>query len=142
MFLAVPYSCCAHGVTHEVFEVGTGVRATYDDGSPMAYCDVTVCAPGRSESEFQAGATDRNGCFAFVPDTNGTWRVSVDDGMGHLVRAEIEVGPNVMESKDGGRGQGRLGRAVVGVSIIFGVFALLGRGSLIGRANDPDGSDS
>jgi len=117
--------CLAHGITHEILEVGAGVKATYSDESPMAYCDVAIFAPGGPESEFQTGTTDPNGCFAFVPDTTGVWRVTVDDGMGHLLTAEVSVGPEGVEATGAARGYDRVRSVVVGISVIFGLFGVL-----------------
>jgi len=125
LVLGLPALCLGHGTGYAVVEGGTGVKATYDDGSPMAYCDVAVFAPGDPSTEYQTGTTDRNGCFAFFPDTNGNWRVTVDDGMGHLVTANIVVGPEMLHVRAGANGRDRLGRSIVGVSVIFGVFGIL-----------------
>lgn len=124
--LTWPTLCLGHGVTHEVFDTGTGIRAAYDDGSPMEYCDVAVYSPADGETEYQTGTTDPNGCFAFVPDTAGVWRVTIDDGMGHMVSAEVTVdslGVPRLGSEAGG--VGRLSDAVGGVGAILGLFGLL-----------------
>ncbi|NQT92354.1 MAG: hypothetical protein HQ559_06305, partial [Lentisphaerae bacterium] len=78
---------------HRVFKAGAGIEAAYDDGSPMAFCDVSVFSPGDPVSEYQTGITDPRGRFAFIPDTNGVWKVTVDDGMGHMAIAEVLMGP-------------------------------------------------
>lgn len=56
---------------------------TYSGGQPVSGAEVKIFSPADSEKEFQAGRTDANGVFAFVPDTAGEWRFIVDDGMGH-----------------------------------------------------------
>ena len=117
-------SAAGHGVRYDLSRQGTALRAAYDDGSPMAFCDVTVYSPNDPRDAFQTGTTDPNGGFAFLPDTNGVWRVTVDDGMGHLVEAKIEVGPESARSLDAPPPIGRLGGAVVGVSVLFGFFGL------------------
>ena len=119
-----PVLCLGHGVEYEVFDVGTGIKATYSDGTPMAYCDVAVFAPDDDASEFQTGITDRNGSFAFVPDTSGVWRVTVDDGMGHMVTAEISLDSLQVVGTDARQSSDRLSSVVVGVSVIFGLFGL------------------
>ena len=121
---ACPLLCLAHGVKHEVFDVGTGIKATYGDGTPMAYCEVAVFAPDDDVSEYQTGITDRNGCFAFVPDADGLWRVRVDDGMGHLVTAEISLDSLQVASTNVRQGGDRLSSVIVGISVIFGFFGL------------------
>ena len=119
-----PLLCLGHGVKHEVFDVGTGIKATYSDETPMAYCEVAVFAPDDETSEYQTGITDRNGCFAFVPDTSGVWQVRVDDGMGHLVTAEISLDSLQVASTNVQRGGDRMSSAIVGISVIFGLFGL------------------
>jgi nickel transport protein len=90
----------------------------------MAYCDVSVFAPGGESDPYQQGTSDRNGCFAFLPDTNGTWTVTVDDAMGHAVKAHVEIGSAGMRSRGRGPQASRLGGAVIGISAIFGIFGL------------------
>ena len=114
----------AHGVKHRVFPGGTGIEASYDDGSPMAFCDVTVFAPDDQDGEYQTGTTDPHGRFAFVPDTNGVWTLTVDDGMGHLVSAVVQAGPNELVSGGADTRVGRLTGGIVGVSVIFGLFGI------------------
>ena len=116
--------CMGHGVELTVvLNGGTGVEARYDDGSPVSYSEVKVFSPKDPETEFQSGVTDKNGRFMFFPDTTGTWRVIVDDGMGHLLTAEVQAGPN----KLAGGGDTRVSRltgGIVGVSVIFGLFGI------------------
>ncbi len=123
--LAWPIHSLAHGVTHEVFDAATGVRAAYADGTPMEYCDVAVFSPVDGEVEFQTGATDRHGRFAFVPDTLGLWRVTVDDGMGHMITAEVTVDSlGVVSDENHDHDVGRLGGAVGGLGAILGLFGI------------------
>ena len=117
--------CLGHGVTYEVVETTVGLTAKYRDGTPMAYCDATVYSPGDSESEFQTGTTDPNGCVAFVPDTAGVWRVTVDDGMGHLLTAQVPVGTEGVASAEASHHVDSVSSAIVGISVIFGLFGVL-----------------
>ena len=90
--LLLPSVVLAHGVEGEV-EYHEGcviVTATYDTGEPMSYAKVEIHAPD-SKVKFQSGRTDRNGCFAFVPDVPGKWRVVVSDGLGHRLELSVEV---------------------------------------------------
>jgi len=96
----------------------------YDDGSPMAFCETAVYAPGKGEDAFQTGTTDRTGGFAFLPDTNGTWSVTVDDGMGHMVTAHIDVTPEGLANENAARPADRLSGVIVGTSVVFGIFGL------------------
>ncbi len=114
----------AHGVRHGVSEGATVVSATYDDGSPMSFCDVSVFGPDSSEHPYQEGTSDRNGCFAFVPDTNGVWKITVDDGMGHILKARIDVDSTQSRRMDSTRHADRLGGVAVGIGVIFGCFGL------------------
>lgn len=79
----------AHGTAGWLEEsVAIRVTAQYDDGNPISYAKVEIKGP-ESDTAFQTGHTDRNGLFMFIPDGAGTWRVTVDDGLGHkLVLAE------------------------------------------------------
>jgi len=116
--------CLAHGTVHAVTPGGTVVQARYDDGSPMAFCDVSVFEPGNDKNPYQTGSTDPKGNFAFLPGTNGIWRVRVDDGMGHTVLAEVYVGATGLEESSHSRGVRRVGGGLVGVSLIFGIFGV------------------
>ena len=123
--LACGSFCWAHGARHDTFAAGTGIRATYDDGSPMAFCEVTVQALGRRETRpYQTGLTDPHGCFAFVPDTNGTWQVRVDDGMGHVLQTAIDVGAEAVAPAGHAAAHPHLSDAIVGLSVIFGLFGI------------------
>ena len=122
--MLLPALCLGHGVKHRLFSAGTGIEAAYDDGRPMAFCDVVVFSPADPANEYQSGITDPAGRFAFVPDTNGVWKVSVDDGMGHLVTADVQTGPN---ERVGGRSDTRVNHltgGIIGVSVIFGLFGI------------------
>jgi nickel transport protein len=119
-----PQVCLAHGATCDVIEGGIAVEARYDDGSPMAYCDVEIFRPGEAGEAFQVGSTDPMGRFAFIPDTTGTWTATVDDGMGHLARAEIAIGPDAIMARPTGISS-KLRGTIIGVAVIFGVFGLL-----------------
>jgi hypothetical protein len=90
----------------------------------MAFCDVEVFRPGEDSEAFQVGTTDPNGAFGFVPDTTGTWRLTVDDGMGHMATAELIVDPDGIR-RNVASGRGRLPGVIVGVGVIFGLFGAL-----------------
>lgn len=122
--MILPALCLAHGVKHRVFKAGAGIEAIYDNGSPMALCDVSVFSPGDPENEYQTGITDPRGRFAFVPDTNGVWKVTVDDGMGHMVITEILVSQGGIQTGSRRSGIDRPTGAIIGVSMIFGLFGI------------------
>ncbi len=115
----------AHGTRCFIDERTVGLEAVYDDGSPMAFCDVEVFCPASADSARIKGNTDAGGRYAFFPDTAGVWRVTVDDGMGHLASIRIEVASGGKAWSRTGRARGRLSGAVTGVSVIFGLFGLI-----------------
>ena len=75
--------------------------------------------------------TDRNGRFCFFPDIPGEWKLVVNDEMGHRleVRVSVDESMALQADQEGGNiGQGRLSRlerAVIGISIIFGISGIL-----------------
>ena len=130
--LFIPYAG-AHGTGHRVIrDEGTiTVKSFYSDHEPMAYAKTMVYGPSDGKVEFQNGRTDRNGRFAFFPDEEGTWRIEVNDGMGHLMKADIDVtdpdssGPLPGESveKDGAMPAGGATplKAAFGLSLIANI---------------------
>jgi nickel transport protein len=84
----------AHGTDYSLVEETTltAVAFHYSDGEPMAYAEVLVFSPQDPKVEHQNGRTDKHGKFAFCPDMPGTWRITANDGMGHLCQATVEVG--------------------------------------------------
>ena len=127
MMLTAP-SCRAHGVYGAVERTeGYCVTAQYDDGEPMSYAAVEIQAPD-SKIAFQKARTDRNGRFMFQPDAPGHWQAIVQDGMGHRLALDAEVGkdPGVSEKVHAdmpaaGALPGRLGNIITGLAIIFGL---------------------
>ena len=122
--LLLPALCLAHGVAYREFHAGTGIEATYDDGRPMAFCDVAVFSPTDPANTYQSGETDPRGRFVFVPDTNGLWKLTVDDGMGHVVTAAVPVDATRPEAPAPQRRLSRPLGSLVGLSIIFGLFGI------------------
>jgi len=120
----------AHGVA--AFPVDEPVRALrfgYSDGSPMAYAEVSVFAPGKADVEFAVGRTDARGRFAFVPHGAGQWLVTASDGLGHKAQAHVQVAqpdagsasPEQADAPPVGAPSLTL-RAVLGVSLLANVF--------------------
>ena len=64
------------------------IGCTYSNGD-QADAEVLVYSPNEATRIFQRLQTDLRGNASFVPDTDGIWRVVVDDGMGH--REELAV---------------------------------------------------
>lgn len=86
-----------HGVRHEIRnDNAVIIKALYDDGMPMSYAGVKIFSPKDKKIEFQNGRTDKNGNFAFIPDTEGIWRILVDDGTGHGFSVEKPVDRSMM----------------------------------------------
>jgi nickel transport protein len=99
-----PSGVRAHGTAYRVISNTATVAAefSYSDGEPMRYADVLVFSPRDENVEYQNGRTDRNGRFAFTPETSGTWHIEVRDGMGHRVEARLTVDDTM--SDGGGSG--------------------------------------
>ncbi|ARM31316.1 hypothetical protein [Prosthecochloris sp. HL-130-GSB] len=93
LFLFLPCQhATAHGVAHSMStEKAVLLQAAYSDGSPMSFAEVVIFSPSDSEVEHQNGRTDKNGRFAFFPDEQGEWSVSVTDGMGHAFTRQIRI---------------------------------------------------
>ena len=120
--LGVAATAAGHGVTHAPVEGAVAVAFGYDDGTPMAWAEVRVFAPGEAEPAWEGG-TDAAGRVAFVADRPGTWRVAADDGLGHRAEARIEVdaeGHGGMAAR-AARGPGRIAG---GLGVLFGFFGL------------------
>jgi nickel transport protein len=117
------------------------VAARYHGGEAMSHARVIITAPN-SEKPFQTGKTDKNGRFAFCPDTPGPWRVVVDDETGHRLNLKMDVD----EDRIAGRTQpsglapssplDRGAKAFFGVSLILFIAGglLWWRGQKAGRA--------
>lgn len=131
----IPENLFAHGVDYEVKEgKAVVIRAGYDDGEPMSYAEIKIFSPDNKDIEHQNGRTDKNGCFAFLPDQIGEWRVVVNDGMGHGVVTEVEVfavgesasgGKEAMKIETTAKGWPRWQKLITGVSIIWGLAGLV-----------------
>ncbi|MBU0973603.1 MAG: hypothetical protein KKC20_23390 [Proteobacteria bacterium] len=105
------------------------VTAEYDDGEPLGYAVFEVYTLGGKEL-FQSGVTDPNGCFSFLPDTPGKWKILVKDGMGHQLSltADINNQQALKEEIAPVSGPGHLskiGAIITGLSFIFGLTGLV-----------------
>ncbi|MCK5599958.1 carboxypeptidase regulatory-like domain-containing protein [bacterium] len=124
VLLILPFSLIwCHGVNHEVSKGAVFIKITYDDGTPMSYSEVILFSPDKQDVEFQQGATDKNGCFAFVPDRVGQWKVVVSDGMGHGVSEIIEIDEGFIP-RTSQRGWNKWHKLITGISLIFGLTGL------------------
>ena len=125
LLLFTPNNLWAHGVVYEVKEGKTVIiKIAYDDGEPMSYAEVKIFSPHESELEYQNGRTDKNGCFSFVPEQIGEWRVVINDGMGHGVATKINVA-EAMEIEANHKGWPRWQKLITGISIIWGLTGLI-----------------
>ncbi len=66
------------------------VQAAFSKTAPLVDASVEIFSPG-NESPYQKGSTDKQGYFSFLPNEAGTWKVSVDDGMGHYDMITISI---------------------------------------------------
>jgi nickel transport protein len=75
----------AHSVAAQQLDNSStvSVRFVYEAGDPMSYAAVEIFSPRESNIPFQTGRTDKNGTFSFIPDAEGMWLVSADDGDDH-----------------------------------------------------------
>jgi len=123
--LFVPAFAHSHGVKGTVQQGGLVVTAKYNNDEFMSYAKVSIAAPG-AKLPFQSGRTDRNGNFCFFPDTDGEWKVVVDDEMGHRLEVNVAVDETMRlktEPASGGpkSSLSKYEKALIGIGIIFGV---------------------
>jgi nickel transport protein len=96
------------------------VKSTYAGSEPVPFAKVQVFSP--AAVEFQNANTDKRGMFSFIPDSVGTWRVVIDDELGHRRETTVQV-----DSLDSGAasasstGASRLERALLGLSLLIGL---------------------
>lgn len=121
-------ACSAHGMDGSLARAeGYCLTAAYDDGEPMSYAAVEIKAPD-SYLVFQTGRTDRNGRFIFQPDAPGPWQAVVQDGMGHRLALNVEVGGDPeapgkvsVGTPEVSAAPHRLLNILAGLAIIFGL---------------------
>lgn len=100
----IPFNVFGHGTEYRLIFRDNVVAAEflYSDKTPMQYAEILVFSPESETVEYQNGRTDQNGRFAFLPETSGTWKMEVSDGMGHAVYAEVTVPSLLPELKENG----------------------------------------
>lgn len=126
----------AHGLGYRIVEKKTVpvVMFYYSGGKSVSYAEVKVWSPTDNSVEFQNGRTDKNGRFAFNPDSGGIWRVEVHDGLGHKVTAEYEIDSSPEQSLKSSNGQhSKIIFSVLGASLIFNVAGIVRIISVINR---------
>ncbi|MEW5944574.1 MAG: hypothetical protein AB1742_00090 [bacterium] len=115
----------AHGVNYEIKNrKGVVIRIAYDDGKPMSYAAVKIFSHSDKKLEYQNGRTDKNGCFVFLPDEVGAWKITVDDGAGHGIIRTINVN-EAARVEAICKGLPRWYKLIVGVSILLGAGGVL-----------------
>ncbi len=117
-----------HGMHAERTDAA-GFVFRYDDGSPVAFADIRVWGPGDGETPGLQGTTDVRGAFAFSVSTVGSWRIRVDDGLGHATETTFTAGTEGGQCARVGRPD-RWARWLAGIGVIFGlagVYVLVSR---------------
>ncbi len=129
----------AHAIHATADTGGVVVSASFADDAPAVGLFVSVFAPGESE-RFVSGKTDRNGCFAFMPDKSGDWDVLVYDRMGHRFELKVSVDASLLAQQGGKVENGWLVKgekilAGIGlIALIFGSFGVIQRARSKGRS--------
>ncbi len=120
ILLGIPLRSHGHAMFATPIDGGVGVQAVYDNGRPAAFSEVAVFGP--NDTPFVSGHTDPNGRFLFRPDRDGTWRVTVDDGMGHIASLSYEIGADMLpaDTEYAIRMPRRYG-VIAGLGVIFGL---------------------
>ncbi|BBO91794.1 hypothetical protein [Desulfosarcina ovata] len=134
--LVMPFAFAGSALAH-----GTGfrlvkdprplaVRFYYTGGDPMGFAQVRVYSPESDAIEYQNGRTDGQGIFAFCPKRPGEWTLMVADGMGHKVRAVVQVGeglnPAQATSRQGGGTKPGWLEIVAGLSLLMNIVLISG----------------
>jgi hypothetical protein len=100
----------------------------------MSFAKVKIFPPSTAEknAESLVSITDRKGLFSFIPDEEGEWRVSAEDGLGHqgsitvytgLTAGALPAAPAVSPGSYRGRLPLPVG-IILGLSLILNIFAL------------------
>ena len=117
-------SAFAHelSVTTRVAGPSVILCATYAGSDPVPFAKVQVYAPtALPAKEFQAANTDRRGCFSFVPDGVGLWRVIVDDELGHRREVSVDITALASQPVESQGNPSRIERALLGISLLIGL---------------------
>jgi len=83
----------AHGALIEVTQKTVEIKATFDNGDPMAAAQVLIYSPTDLETPWEKGQTDSEGRFTFTPEERapGQWEVTVRQA-GHGGTTTFAVG--------------------------------------------------
>ena len=115
----------AHSVLHEIEENrAVIIKVCFENNEPMSHAHVNIFAPGNQDKLFQSGYTDKNGCFAFLPNRPGKWNIKVFDKTGHGVMAStlVKEGTRIDPPKPK---YSRWQKLVTGISVICALTCLM-----------------
>lgn len=117
----------AHEVHHRVEATGAIViTLTYANGQPFAY-EKYALTPAGQETPQQVGNTDAQGRIAFVPGAVEKWRVQATSADGHGINLDFTA-PQTQPGTAAATTDLATPRwllAVLGLSLIFGIFGLI-----------------
>ncbi len=137
MLLTLPLLVRGHDMQTKVTQRGgfVVVEASYEGEEAASYLAVRVDAPaeaGLAADAFQTGRTDRAGRFVFLPSRGGTWKVTLDDEMGHRATTEVTVGATDAEAASAqtlshttNEARSTGDKLLIGLSILFGLTGML-----------------
>jgi nickel transport protein len=93
LILTINIDSSAHDVTVEITKSYPSVivRASYFQAEPLSYAEIMIFSPESDVVEYQYGRTDKSGYFAFVPNSRGDWKITVDDEMGHFNETIVTI---------------------------------------------------
>jgi nickel transport protein len=102
------------------------VKATYGGSEPVPFAKIQIYSPSGPGKEHQSANLDQRGYFAFVPAQSGSWKVVVDDELGHKSTLQVTVPEGFDASGEqagngGLTGTARLERALLGISLLVGI---------------------
>ena len=122
----------AHGVGYrEISLRAVPLEFFYSTGEKMSYREAKVFSPNDKKFAVQSGRTDEQGRFAFIPDSEGEWRVIVQDEEGHRCEAKINITEEFLtDTKENYENNSPQGfelfmRALLGVSLIFNIAVFI-----------------
>ncbi len=124
---ALPASSHELEVTTRLAAPAVIVKATYAGSEPVPFAKIQIYSPAEPGKEHQSANLDQRGYFAFVPAQPGSWKVVVDDELGHKVTLQVAV-PESFTGEAGGNGANsglsgtaRVERALLGISLLVGI---------------------
>jgi nickel transport protein len=93
LILTINIDSSAHDVTVEITKSYPSVivRASYFQAEPLSYAEIMIFSPESDVVEYKYGRTDKSGYFAFVPNSRGDWKITVDDEMGHFNETIVTI---------------------------------------------------